>query len=236
MKKTTKKIVLAKDLIRLFPQRESFLGRADITVIPAAMNDDVLRICSTEDIDLVVSKLDMPGLKCEDLFETIREDPKMQRVSIIIVCQDTLAQRERSKHCRANAVFTMPVDELQLERKMQQFLDIAPRIVYRATLAVAIEGKFRGQPLPFYTENISESGLLIKAAEPLSRGEGVFLSFFLHDGTHVTGYGEIVRVDRLPEDAGMFLYGIRFTNIDQESRAAIRKDVARVNRGGDAAR
>ena len=131
-----------------------------------------------------------------------------------------------------NAVLTMPVDEQLLQSKMQQFLNIAPRMVYRATLAVAIEGKFRGQPRPFWTENISESGLLIKAEEPLSRGDGVYLSFFLHDGTHVSGYGEIMRVDRLPEEARMYLYGIRFTNIDEESRTAIRKDIARMLRSG----
>ena len=226
-----KKIVLAHDLTRLFPEKDSFLDRENVTVIPAYRNDDVLRICSSENVDLVVTKLDLPGIRSEELFETIRSDPKMQRISIILVCQDTLAQRERCRHCKANAVITLPVDVPRLEMMMQQFLNIAPRMVYRATLAVAIEGKFRGEPMPFWTENISESGLLIKAAEPLSRGEGVFLSFFLHDGTHVTGYGEIVRVDR-PGSERNYLYGVRFTNIDEESRAAIRRDVTRMRRGG----
>jgi hypothetical protein len=174
----------------------------------------------------------MPGIRCEELFDVIRTDPKMQKVSIILVCQNTLSQRERSRNCKVNTVLTMPIDEQLLQLKMQQFLDIAPRMVYRATLAVAIEGKFRDQPRPFWTENISESGLLIKTEEPLSRGEGVYLSFFLHDGTHVSGYGEIMRVDRLSQEARMFLYGIRFTNFDEESRAAIRKDITRERRTG----
>ena len=227
-----KKVVIAKDLKRMFPEKDSFLDRANVSVIPAFMNDDILRICSTENVDLVVTQLDMPGIKCEDLFDSIRTDPKMQKVSIILICQNTLAQRERSRNCKVNAVLTMPVDAQLLQSKMQQFLNIAPRMVYRATLAVAIEGKFRGQPRPFWTENISESGLLIKAEEPLSRGDGVYLSFFLHDGTHVSGYGEIMRVDRLSEEARMYLYGIRFTNIDEESRTAIRKDIARMLRSG----
>lgn len=225
-----KKIVLARDLARLFPEKGSFLDREDVAVIPASLNDDVLRICSSEHVDLIVTKLDLPGMKSEELFDAIRSDPRMQKVSIILLCRDTLAHRERSRHCRANAVMTIPADLQQLQQKMLQFLNIAPRLVYRATLAVAIEGKFRGEPLPFWTENISETGMLIRTVEPLSRGDGVFLSFFLHDGTHVAGYGEVMRVDRLPEDPGVFLYGVQFTNMDEEARAAIRKVVERMHR------
>jgi len=225
-----KKVVIAKDLARLFPEEGGALEQAGVTIIPVFMNDDILRICSAEHIDLIVTKLDLPGIRCEELFETIRADPRMRKVSIILVCQDTLVQRERGRNCRVNAVMTMPVTEQQLTQRIRQLLMVAPRKVYRATLAVAIEGKFQGEPLPFRTENISESGMLIKAAEPLSPGAGVFLSFFLHDGTHVTGYGEIVRSDRVPREKGMFFYGVRFTNIDDGSREAIRKDVARMHR------
>src|SRR5574340_474599 len=136
-------------------------------------------------------------MDCETFFNNIRADPKMQKVSLILVIQDTLAHRERSKHCKTNAVFTMPVDEHALRSKIQQLISIAPRMAYRATMAVAVEEKFRRQPHPFWTENISESGMLIKTEELLDKGTGVFLSFFLHDGTHVTGYGEIVRAQRL---------------------------------------
>src|SRR5512138_3623081 len=110
-----KKIVLAHDLAKLLPAKDSFLDRKTVTVIPARLNDDVLRICSSENVDLVVTRLDMPGIKCEDLFDTIRADPKMKGVSIILVCQDTLAQRERGKRCRANAVLTLPVSEHLLQ-------------------------------------------------------------------------------------------------------------------------
>ncbi len=225
-----KRVVIAKGLEQLFPEKDSFLDRTEVGVAFAATHDEMLGICSKEPVDLIVTKLGLPGMRCENFIETLRADDKMRNVSIIILSEDTLAHRERIKHCKANAVFATPVEARMLHLKMQQFLNVAPRLVYRATLAVAVEGKFRSQPLPFWTENISESGMLIRTEEPLVKGAGVFLSFFLYDGTHVTGYGEIVRVQRLPEVTQYVLYGVKFTNIDEEAKTAIRTVVAKKRR------
>ena len=196
-----KKVLIAKDLKSLFPEKGSFLDRQDIKVFFAATNAEAQRIIAKEAVDLVVTQLDLADGKPEDLCEFIRANPRLRKASIIMICQDTLAHRERCKRCRANAVLTMPVDLVMLHLKMQAFLNVESRMLYRATLAVAIEGKFRDRPVPFRTENLSASGMLIKAAEPLSKGAGVFVSFFLPDGTHVSGYGEIVRVERQQDDA-----------------------------------
>lgn len=225
-----KKVLIAKNLAGLFPEKDNFLERASIRVITAASNDDVLRACLQEHADLIVISLDMPGMKCEELIQNVRSNDRIKSVSVILVAQDTLAHRERIKQCKANAVFTTPVDMQLLQLKIQQFLNVAPRLVYRATLAVAIEGKFKNQPLPFWTENISENGMLIKTEEPLEIGAGVFLSFFLHDGTHVTSYGEIVRAEQPSENAPIQLYGVKFTNIDEEAKRAIKSVVARKRR------
>jgi c-di-GMP-binding flagellar brake protein YcgR len=104
---------------------------------------------------------------------------------------------------------------------MQQFLNVAPRKSYRATLAVAIEGKFKTRPLPFWTEDISMSGMLIRTEEPLIKGAGIFFSFFLPDGTHASGYGEIARVVQQEATPDTFLYGVRFTDIEADVRVAI---------------
>ncbi|MCK9418400.1 MAG: PilZ domain-containing protein [Nitrospirae bacterium] len=215
------KILLTNDLKNLFFEKNSFLDRADIKVLSAATNAEVLKIHRMEKVDLIVANLDTPGIKSEVLFDTIKKSKELQEVSTIIICNDTLTHRERSKECRANAVFTMPVDSTLLHMKMQQLLNIAPRKSYRASLAVAIQGKFQSSPLPFWTENISSSGILIRTEEPLSKGDGIFFSFFLNDGNHISGYGEIKRIFRPETTPGFFLYGIRFTNVDPGVQSAI---------------
>jgi CheY-like chemotaxis protein len=216
-----KKVLIANDLKGLIQEKNSLLDRAEIKVFTAVTNDEALKICMKEGVDLIITALDAPGTRIEDLFTIIRATEELRAVSTIIVCEDTLANRERCKQCRPNAIVTLPVDPLLLFLKMHQFINVAPRKRYRAALAVAIEGKFKNDPLRFWTENISVSGMLIRADEPLMKGEGIFLSFFLNDGTHVSGYGEITRVVRQPEAHHAFQYGIKFTNIDSRDRSAI---------------
>jgi len=220
-----KKIIMARDLKRLCLEKNPFLERADVRVFTADTTDDVLQIYLKEKIDLIVTQLDMPGMKSEELFGIIRRSRELREVSIIIICQDTLAHRERCKQCRANAVLTQPLDGDLLSQKVQQFFHVAPRIMYRAALAVAIEGKFKNRPLPFWTENISANGMLIRAEEPLAKGDGVFFSFFLPDGTHVSGYGEIVRAVQLTTGPESYQFGVNFTSIDPAAKAAIERVV-----------
>ncbi len=220
-----KKIIVAKDAINLLSEKNNYLERADIMVFPAATTNDVLRMHRLENADLIITQLDMPGIKTEELFTIIRESEELRDVSTIIICKDTLAHRERSKRCNANAFFTMPVDEALLHFRIQQFLNVAPRKSYRTALAVAIQGSFRDKPHPFWTENISSRGMLFRSEEPLSKGDGIFFSFFLPDGTHVSGYGEIARVDKPSSDPEAYLYGIKFTNVDPSVQLAIEEIV-----------
>ncbi len=217
-----RKILIASGLASLFKERNAFQDRSDIQVFTASTNDDVLSIHRAEKTDLIITQLEHPGqLSAEDLFYTIRSNDDLRDVSTILICRDTLAHRERCKRCCANAVFTMPVDTALLELKVQQFLNVAPRKSYRAVLAVAIEGRFKNRPQPFWTENISTSGMLIRTREPLSKGAGTFFSFFLPNGTHVSGYGEIMRIVQPENEPDSFLYGIKFTDIEPGTKTEI---------------
>ena len=216
-----KKVLLTEDLKSLLLKKSSFLDRADIKVFTAGTNGELLKTHREVKADLIVTELELPGVRSEEIFGLIRKSKELREVSIIIVCADTLANRERCKRCGANEVFPVPVDTAGLHLKMQQLLNIAPRMFYRVGLAVAIQGKFKDRPLPFWTENISRSGILIRAEEPLSRGDGIFFSFFLPDGTHVSGYGEIARAGRTADARGAFLYGIKFTNVAPDVISAI---------------
>lgn len=221
-----KKILLADGLRDLFTEQSSFLDRGDVTVFTAATNNEALMIHGRELVDLIITKLELPGTPIEDFFSAIRNDKELRKVSTIIVYKDTLSQRERCKKCRANAIFTMPVDTAMLNLKAQQFLNIMPRKLYRAPLAVGIQGRFRDKPHPFWTENISARGMLIRTEEPLVQGDGVFFSFFLPDGTHISGYGEIARVDQSAN--GGYHYGIKFTNVSPADSSAIEAAIKRI--------
>lgn len=216
-----KKVLIANDLKQLFMEQNSFLNRADIMVFTAETNDEALKIHIEEKVDLIVTKLDLPGLRSEDLFKIISQSRELNEVLTILTCESTLFHRERCKQCGAHAVFTNPVDIAPLHLKMRQFLDVAPRQSYRVALNVAVEGKFNNRPFLYRTENISATGMLIKAEEVFAQGDRLSFSFYLPDGTRVSARGEVVRIIKQENAPDGGLYGIKFTTIAPNVRSPI---------------
>ncbi len=217
-----KKILISNDLKKFLLKRSGYFENAGITVYTAATNDEMLSLHREEKCNLIISHPDMRGVNNAVLFKIIRNNKDLRDVSIIMICKGNLANRELCKQWGVNAIITTPVDIDLLHSKVRQLLNTAPRKIYRAALAVAVEGRFRNRPLPFWTENISASGMLIKTEEPLSRDDGIFFSFYLPDGAHVSGYGEITRVIHLEDEPGVFLYGVKFTSIEPDVKSAIK--------------
>jgi PleD family two-component response regulator len=63
---TMKKVLLADDLKSLLTEKSSFLDRADFAVFTASTNEEMLKIHRKEKADLIVTRLDLPGIKSED--------------------------------------------------------------------------------------------------------------------------------------------------------------------------
>ena len=215
------KVLVAQDLIPLLTQGKSFLDRADITVFTAATNDDLLRTHIEEVVNLIVTKPDLPGTNCEVIFKIISQAQHLKNVFLIMVCEDTILHKERCKHCGAHAVLTKPVDTALLHTKVQQFMSVAPRRAYRVVLNVAVDGKFRNQPFLCRTENISRTGVLIRAELDLAEGDRITCSFYLPDGMRVNTHGEVVRVAKQAGETQEKLYGIRYTTIPEDMEERI---------------
>lgn len=215
-----KKVLITHTLKPLLMRENGLLNRSDVAVYTAKTNDDVLKIHIEENVNLIVAEFGAPGIGSETLFDIIRKGETLRTVSVLMVCEDIPGHWERCKQCGANAVVVKPADPAELYHHMQRLIDIAPRHAYRVALNVAVEGKFNNRPFLCRTENISASGMLIKAEEKLDQGDRIFSSFFLPDGTHVSGRGEIVRMLK-QATAPEALYGIMFKDLTPGVRTAI---------------
>ncbi len=218
-----KKALIAIDLISLYMKKEGFLDRADIKVLTVASNNAFLKTHEKEKVDLMVTRLDMHGsITIEKLIETIRKNEELKKVSIILICEDTPEHRERSKKCGANAVFVKPVDIDLLHDKMCQLMSVPPREAYREVLHIVdIEGKFGDRAFFGHAENISTNGMLMKTEDIFTAGDQIYFSFFLPGGMRVRVRGEVVRLIKQPPALHMCKYGIRFTDITPQDKAAI---------------
>lgn len=214
------KVLLTNGLEHLFVEKGGFLNRADIKLLIAPTTDDLLRIHREEQVHLIVAELDTPGTKLEAVFSAIRKDKLLKYVSTIVICKDVSADRKRREQCGANAVFSTPVDIPRLSVTARQLLDVAPRMFYRSALEVEVTGRFSDRQVPFWTENISANGMMIRSEVRLAKGEGLSFSFSLPGGKTVSGHGEIVW-SRQVQDSSAYHCGVKFTTIDPAARAMI---------------
>ena len=225
-----KKLLIARDLEPLMMTVMDFLHRAGITVLTAATHDEMLKLHIAENAHLLVTKLDTPGLACETLVHTIRRGEHMRKVSIILLCGDSPADRERSSRCGVNTVLPLAVDPALFTDKVQELLDVAPRRHYRVVLNMAVEGKLGNRPFMCSSENISANGMLIRTPERLAQGDPVTCSFYLPDGTRLSAGGEVVRVVKQTSASDVHRYGIRFVSIAPDVESAIAAFVERERR------
>jgi DNA-binding response OmpR family regulator len=221
-----KKILIAHDIHDLLESSNTFLGRTDFTVFVAATNDELLEIHRAAHVDLIITKLDMPGMPSEELCSLIRGDADLRAVSIIMVCKNTRAEIEQGTRCRANAVLLSPVHPVLLMAKAQQLLDIAERETLRVLLSASVETVSKDESFYCRTRNVSATGMLIETDQPLAEGDRLTCVFYLPNARKITASCKIIRaIERAPGDED-YRYGLMFTYLTPESKKLLTDYVA----------
>ncbi|TAL25179.1 MAG: response regulator, partial [Nitrospirae bacterium] len=208
-----KKILIPADIKKLIKKQKSFLDRSHLKIFTMTSNEEAFNIHCAEKANLIITKFDMPGMSSEIFCSLIREDRKLQDVSIILICNNSKADIERTSRCKANAIVTMPLDRTIFLEKAHQLLNISRRESCRIPLSVRISGKHKNRPFLCHLENISSSGILFETDNKLAGGDIMSCSFFLPNSKHIVADGEIVRVDKKEGEFDANRYGIRFSNI-----------------------
>jgi DNA-binding response OmpR family regulator len=216
-----KKILVTDNIIKILEKDRSFLAREGVKLFTAATTDDVLSVHRVERVDVIVSDLLTPGMKCEELCSAIRSDNVLNRVSIIILSPDNAVDIEKSARCKANAVLTLPMDPEQLLEKIRQFLDISWRESYRVLVSVSVSGSSKDRSFFCRSGNISSTGMLIETEKVFEKGDQLACSFFLPDSAQIKANGVIVRVGKQVSGSKTCQYGIRFSALSAEAKSAI---------------
>ncbi len=216
-----KKLLIIEALRPLFTAEPSFLHRTDIELSFAATNDDILRRHVEIAADLIVTTFNNSDLSAESLFSIIKQSPDLRKTLLILAVDDTPGMQERARLSGANVLLTLPIDRAQLVGKIRELLIVAPRKAYRVLFNISVEGKFMNRPFLCTSENVSVSGMLVRARERMAPGDHVSCSFFLPDGTRIRATGEVVRAVKQDGGDGEHHYGIHFTEIPDEQRAAL---------------
>jgi DNA-binding response OmpR family regulator len=215
-----KKILIDKTLYAGMDRGESLRQRTDVKLYTAATNDELLSLHRAEKMDLIISRLDAPGMPSERLFAEIRNDASLRAVSQILFCRDQPDEKARAERCGPTAVMTLPVNSALLLDKAQSLLKSPSRGSYRVLISVSLETS-KNESFFCRSENISVTGLLLETDRSLAPGDQVICSFFLPGAKQIVASGEIVRAANHADKSGMKRFGVKFAGISPADIAAI---------------
>lgn len=206
-----KKILIVGNFETFMEMDKNVLSRDNSLMLAASSAESAIDIHKKENADLIVTDLDLPGMDGCELSEYIRSYMTLKKVSILILCNDNEAEIERCKECGANDHLCRPLSPDELNSKVSELLDIAEREGMRVLMKVTVEGKVKDDTFFAMSEDISNTGILIRTEKVLEEGDRMSFSFLL-GADKVSIDGEISRVRE--EDSGDYLYGVQFVDID----------------------
>lgn len=214
-----KKILLVDDIAIFVDKEKSILSRADFKIYTATSGEEALEIHKTENMDMIVTDLDMPGISGDKLCSIIRQDDRLKHVSIIIVCNNSATDLARVARCQTNAYITKPIRPVEFLEKVSKLLDIPERQSYRVLLKVKIKGRSTDEAFFCTSHNISVTGLLIETDKILEKGDIISCSFFLPKSECMVTDAEVMRVVKKEDNACQ--YGVRYLDITRKFRGSI---------------
>jgi len=119
-----KKILVAEDsptMRYLIASTIAALG--DYTVIEAGNGFEALRILPQEQVDLVITDINMPDINGLELVSFIRQSPNYRTTPLFIVSTEGSARdREKGMSLGANAYLVKPFAPEELQSLIRQYL------------------------------------------------------------------------------------------------------------------
>lgn len=213
-----KKILLVNNVEPFLERNRSLLNRAGFLILTATSAKEALEIYLEQEIDLIISLLDLPGVGGDTLCSLIRQS-EAGDIPFLLVCYDTEAEVGRASRCGANAWLTKPVNPELLLEQVAKFLKIQARRDHRAALKARLNGTRVASPFLGITRNISASGFLCETRTPLNQAELITNLLIAIDSHRVLATGRVVRSQTIT--GGSYTCGVQFTDLAPESRDKI---------------
>lgn len=219
-------MIVPVDLIEA--EQVEILRRESVKVLKVPDGSDALAAVSVFEPHLIISSNRLSDMPVAELRDLVRMNQALRQTRFLVLTEELGAEGEGGMG-EGDAHLICPVVPEELARTVTLLLDLTVRRTPRAEvelLAVVECGTEEGESAKLYGNiiNISESGLRLEAEEHLSSGVRGTIGF------HLPGVDQPVsvafEVRGLLDEASLH-YGLEFTDIDDETRAAIRDFVQR---------
>lgn len=209
-----KKIIIASTVQQAIANAESLFNRGSIGILSGSTSEEILQLHRTQKADLIVADATLPVMGGLTLCRTIRKDPGLKDVSIIMTCADGDPAVNEYRAAGSNDVLTKPVDPIRLFSTVSHMLIIQNRLGVRIPLRMTVEGRSERDIFVGISHDLSVSGMLLSSARMLQPRDRLHCTFAFGSRV-VTVECEVIRTQRNPE--GGFQFGVKFVNLDAKT-------------------
>lgn len=218
--------ILAVGIDRLlYDKIEPLLNRSYFDVDRVPRGESALILCSQVRFDLMIVGYPLPDMSLDALLEGIRrpESPCAENQLLLLAPAEQLAELHPLVGDGVDAVMSIGQPVQLLEEVASRLLEVAPRTATR--LMVKLEAELReGKSLTLcQTENVSETGMLLRTDRLYPVGTQVQFELFLPgDRAAISGRAEVVRhTHQLIERVEGL--GVRFAEFAGEGRRRLQE-------------
>lgn len=221
--------VLLVDDVKLFLEFErTFFERTGCQILTASSGDECVELARAEKPHIVLLDYEMPRKKGDEICRILKGDERTKHIPILMVTTfDNEEIRRKCMDAGATGFVAKPISGKELLEKVVGILKIPYRVFLRTPLQIEIALEAAGirRRAQGFSEDLSETGMLVEVAEYVARGSKVMVQFDLPGLERpMKLQGEVMRIfeKRAP---GRYGIGVQFVQVSPETRRRIRQYV-----------
>ncbi len=204
-----------------YQQIETFMARSGLQVTRVSTGSQSLPLATKHLYDLIVAQNPLPDLTLRDFFAGLRGAGSASAGSptLVLTRDDQLDQLDPYLDGHLVQACCVEAPEQNLHQAMAELLGVAPRVASRLFLRLGV--RLGGSDRLFETINLSETGVLVHAREPLAVGkETDFLLESPWEEEPITGTAHVVRHTEASRESACG-FAMRFVALEPAARAAL---------------
>ncbi len=210
------KILLVDDVDLFLELERSYLEGCNYDLITASSGEETLQRLDKIAPDVLLLDYYMPGINGDEVCRLIRKNSTWEKLPILMVT--AAGKPEEVQNCLdagCDDYITKPVNKQELREKVERLLGtVQRRSSERVAVKLPIQLQEGGRLHVVTAEDISTSGVCLKAPTALEENTTVEMKLQGADGKPLSLYGRIKRTGKQTEDG----CGVYFIYPDQESK------------------
>jgi CheY-like chemotaxis protein len=112
-----KKVIIAQAILDAIELSTSLFGRGSIGLYPAGSSEEILELHRQTKADLIITEFSVPVMGGIRLCSSIRSEPGLKDVSLIIYGDDNRVYQAACRDAGANAVLQKPIERSTCSQK-----------------------------------------------------------------------------------------------------------------------